>query len=104
MESCWHVAPNPAVAFQGRRAPREHYFYTYNLTVEHDELYDLSDPSYANLACDARYAGVKREMIARLAAFLKRDRRWRCYWHTMRIDKQEDLPPDGSDYSMFRPE
>jgi len=104
MESCWHVAPNPAVAFQWRKSPDEHYFYTYNLTLEADELYNLADASYANLARDPRLSRVKREMLHRLAAFLKGDPRWRCYWHTMRIDKQEELPTDGGDYSMFRPE
>jgi arylsulfatase A-like enzyme len=104
MESHWHVAPNPAVAFQWRKSASEHYFYVYNLTMESDELYDLRDTSYANLAMDAGLSGVKREMVRRLGAFLKSDPRWRCYWHAMRIDKADDLPGDGADYSMFRPE
>jgi arylsulfatase A-like enzyme len=103
-EACWHVAPNPAVSVQWRKSAEEHYFYTYNLTSDCDELYDLSDPTYRNLAADRRYQGVKHDMVLRLAHFLQADPRWRCYWHTMRIAKAEHLPLEPGDYQMFHPE
>jgi len=103
-EAFWHVAPNPAVALEWRKSPSEHYFYTYNLTSDCDELYDLQDASYRNLIGDARYEEVRKEMVHRLASFLEADPRWRCYWHTMRLDKTEELRGATSDYQMFRPQ
>jgi arylsulfatase A-like enzyme len=103
-ESFWHTGVNPAVALQWRPSPRRHFFYVYNLTSDSDELYDLNGTSYRNLARDRRYARVRRAMIRRLAAFLQSDTRWRCYWHTMRVDMEADLPPQAGDYQMFRPE
>jgi arylsulfatase A-like enzyme len=103
-EACWHVAPNPAVAFQWRRGAGEHYWYTYNLTSECDELYDLNDTSCRNLAADPACGDLKREMLRRLGGFLKADPRWRCYWHTMRLARAEELPPEEGDLQMFRPE
>lgn len=78
--------------------------YTYNLTSEFDELYDLDDPSYRNLAGDADCAEVKAEMIRRLGAFLVADARWACYWHTFRLDKYECLDVAEGDFQMFKPE
>jgi hypothetical protein len=43
-------------------------------------------------------------MLLRLAGFLKADPRWRCYWHTMRLARAEELPADDGDLQMFRPE
>jgi arylsulfatase A-like enzyme len=103
-EACWHIAPNPAVAFQWRKSPSEHYFYAYNLTSDHDELYDLNDPTYRNQIGDPRCEETRVAMIQRLGAFLRADPRWRCYWHTMRIDKTDELPPEEGDLQMFRPE
>lgn len=103
-EACWHVAPNPAVALQWRKSPSEHYFYTYNLTSEYDELYDLTDTTYRNLAAEPDYENVKQQMLLRLADFLKADPRWRCYWHTLRLAKAEHLPPEPGDLQMFHPE
>jgi len=103
-EACWHVAPNPAVSLQWRKSPGEHYFYTYNLTSEYDELYDLADTTYRNLAGDPVYQEVKQQMLLRLADFLRSDPRWRCYWHTLRLAKAEHLPPEPGDLQMFHPE
>jgi len=103
-EACWHVAPNPAVSIQWRSAQGEHYFYTYNLTSEFDELYDLSDPTYRNLVGDQAFEEVRVTMVRRLADFLRADPRWRCYWHTLRLAKAEHLPPEPGDLQMLRPE
>jgi len=103
-EAIWHMGPNPAVSIQWQRSPKEHYFYTYNLTSDFDELYDLADTSYRNLTRDAQFQGVRQEMLVRLGEFLKADVRWRCYWHTLRFDRQGELPVEGGDYQMFRPE
>ncbi len=102
-EAGWHVCPNPAVSyfaeFSGRRL-----MYTYNLTSEFDELYDLDDRSYRNTARDPAMAEARVEMIRRLAAFLEADPRWACYWHTFRLDMYEHLDVGGGDYQMLRPE
>lgn len=103
-EACWHVAPNPAVALQWRRSPEEHYFYTFNLTSAEDELYDLTDTTYRNLAGAPEYGEVRRSMLLRLAEFLRAEPRWRCYWHTLRLARAEFLPPEPGDQQMFRPE
>jgi arylsulfatase A-like enzyme len=101
-EAGWHVCPNPAVALfeeiGGRRL-----MYTYNLTSDCDELYDLGDRCYRNLARDEAEAETRVEMIRRLGAFLHGDRRWDCYWHTFRLDHYELLDLEGGDFQMFRP-
>ncbi len=111
-ECGWHVCPNPAVSYfaQLEAGPEPHlregdrwFMYTYNLTSEFDELYDLDDPSYRNLAGADEYAEVKVEMIRRLGAFLEADPRWTCYWHTFRLDKYEHLDMAQGDFQMFRP-
>lgn len=102
-EAGWHVAPNPEISFFKKLEGRD-YMYTYNLTSEYDELYDLSDKGYENFALDPEYEQVKRKMIQDLAEILKKDRRWRCYWHTFRIHKYDDLKSESGDRQMFIPE
>lgn len=102
-EACWHVAPNPAISIQWSPGAGKLYMYTYNLTSDVDELYDLNDESYRNLASDERYRDVKHLMIEKLASVLRNDDRWRCYWHTFRVDKFHHFPPDGEDTQMFVP-
>lgn len=102
-ECGWHTAPNPAVStFAELDAGR--FMYTYNLTSEFDELYDLDDTSYTNLAKKTEYAEVKGVMIRRLGAILESDDRWTCYWHTFRLDKWEYFDLGGGDLQMFKPE
>jgi arylsulfatase A-like enzyme len=104
-EAGWHVAPNPAIAIQWSPGAGELYMYTYNLTSNVDELYDLNDcERYRNLAFDEKHRDVKQLMIEKLASVLRADDRWRCYWHTFRVDKFHHLPPDGEDVQMFIPE
>ncbi len=103
-ECGWHVCPNPAVATFAKLDDGRLYMYTYNLTSEFDELYDLADPAYRDLARDPEYAEQKAGMIRRLGAILEADPRWRCYWHTFRLDKYELLDFEGGDLQMFRPE
>lgn len=104
LEAGWHIGPNPAVAVQWRREPGRHFFYGYNLTSDHDELYDLSDPHYRNLAGLPEWEETRVAMVRRLADFLRAAPRWRCYWHTLRIDRAADLPPEEGDQQMFRPQ
>lgn len=103
-ECGWHVCPNPAVATVAQLADGRLFMYTYNLTSDFDELYDLSDPSYRNLAQEPEHSAVKEEMIRRLAAILEPDPRWRCYWHTFRLDKFDVLGVPAGDLQMLRPE
>jgi len=101
-EAGWHVAPNPAISFF-KKLEEKDYMYTYNLTSEYDELYNLNDKEYKNLALDPEYKQIKKEMIQNLAEILKNDRRWRCYWHTFRIHKYDDLKLESGDRQMFIP-
>ncbi|MGD8239294.1 MAG: sulfatase-like hydrolase/transferase [Armatimonadota bacterium] len=103
-ECGWHVCPNPAVATFARLADGRLLMYTYNLTSQLDELYDLGDASHRNLAQDPEHAAVKTKMIQRLAAILEPDPRWRCYWHTFRLDKFDVLGVPDGDLQMLRPE
>ena len=103
-ECGWHVCPNPAISLFAELAAGRRFMYTYNLTSELDELYDLDDPHYRNLAAEPAYSRPKAEMIKRLAAFVEADPRWTCYWHTLRLDKYEDLEAVGGDFQMFRPD
>jgi len=102
-EAGWHVCPNPAVSYFAELGGRR-LMYTYNLTSEFDELYDLDDRSYRNMARDPALAEARVEMIRRLAAFLEADPRWACYWHTFRLDMYEHLDVGGGDYQILRPE
>lgn len=102
-EAGWHVAPNPAVSYFAEIGGR-HLMYTYNLTSDFDELYDLDARPCANIAGDEAEAAVKDELIRRLGAFLSSDPRWNCYWHTLRLDHYELLDLGGGDFQMFRPE
>ena len=103
-ECGWHVCPNPAVATFARLDDGRRFMYTYNLTSEFDELYDLDDTSYRDLATDRGHAEEKAEMIRRLGAFLEADPRWTCYWHTFRLDKYEHLDVSGGDFQMLKPD
>ena len=62
--------------------------YTYNLSSDADELYDLSHADAPNIASDER----RRECIAKLGAILSNDPRWLGYWHSFRIDRYHELP------------
>ena len=103
-EAGWHIGPNPAVAIQARLAEDQHFLYAYNLTSDFDELYDLNDPTYRNLAGEPEFEKARLQMVRRLADFLRADPRWRCYWHTLRVDRADDLPPEEGDQQMFKPE
>jgi arylsulfatase A-like enzyme len=103
-ECGWHVCPNPAVATFAQLADGRRLMYTYNLTSDRDELYDLDDAAYRDLADDAQYGEFKLEMTQRLAAILEADARWVCYWHTFRLDKFTELGIAGGDFQMFRPQ
>ena len=102
-EAGWHVCPNPAVAhfaeIDGRRV-----MYTYNATSDLDELYDLDDRGYRNLARDDAAQELRVEMIRRLGALLQADPRWNCWWHCFRLDHYRHLDLAGGDFQMFRPE
>ncbi len=102
-ECGWHVCPNPAIATFARLADGRRYMYTYNLTCELDELYDLDDPHYRDLSRVPAFAPVKHEMMRRLGRFLEADPRWTCYWHTYRLAKYEHLDIGGGDFQMLRP-
>lgn len=102
-ECGWHVCPNPAVSWFEEHEGRL-FMYTYNLTSEFDELYDVDDRSYRNLADEPDYAELRAEMIRHLGAFLRADPRWACYWHTFRLDKYEFLDVGAGDFQMFKPE
>lgn len=102
-ECGWHVGPNPAVSLFAELGGVR-FMCTYNLTSDLDELYDLGDPSYRDLAGDPRYSGQKLEMIRQLGRVLEADPRWTCYWHTFRLDKYEHLDVAEGDFQMFRPD
>ncbi|MCD6360303.1 MAG: sulfatase-like hydrolase/transferase, partial [Armatimonadetes bacterium] len=102
-ECGWHVCPNPAVSWFDEIDGRL-WMYTYNLTSDFDELYDVDNRSYANMSDDPDCAGVRAEMIRRLGAFLEADPRWACYWHTFRLDRYEYLDVGSGDFQMFKPE
>jgi arylsulfatase A-like enzyme len=100
-ECGWHTGVNFACATQ-RWGRDGHWLYTYNLSSEIDELYDLTSADAENVA--QSNAAVHREMVRRLGAFVERDPRWIGYWHSFRVDHYADLPRTGSgDYQMFRP-
>jgi len=103
-EAGWHVAPNPAVAMPCRLDDGRLLLYTWNLTSECDELYDLADPTYRNLARDPAYAAVREALIRRMGTFLRADPRWRCYWHPFRVEFEALLGAEAGDQQMFRPE
>ncbi len=95
--------PNPAISTFAEVNGRK-YMYTYNLTSDLDELYDLDDAKYEDIAREAGYEDVKRAIIRRLGAHLETDPRWACYWHTFRLDKYADLDVEAGDFQMFRPD
>ncbi len=102
-ETGWHIAPNPAVAMQRLFPDGRRYWYVYNLTDGCDELYDLDDGSFRNLARDPAHAARRGEMLGRLGETLRKDARWRCYWHAFRVEHGESAG-DSGDRQMFIPE
>ena len=103
-ECGWHVGVNFACATQRWDPGRGHYLYTYNLSSEVDELYDMASPDAGNLAGSAAHGATHTEMARRLGAFLERDPRWIGYWHSFRVDHYHDLPKQSAgDEQMFRP-
>jgi arylsulfatase A-like enzyme len=103
-ESGWHVTANPAVSIQKQIPGRGHFLYTYNVTSPIDELYDLSDQTYRNLAPDENYRDVLTRMMRELGTVLQADRRWRCYWHSYRLEKHAELEIESGDTQMFVPD
>jgi arylsulfatase A-like enzyme len=103
-EAGWHVAPNPAVSIQHRFDDGGHFLYTYNLSDLCDELYDLADLTYRNLAQDEAFADMRAFMLKKLGAIVRADSRWRCYWHTLRVDHGDIVGVDAGDHQMFIPE
>ncbi len=102
-EAHWHVAPNPAVALIEEPMPNQPFMYTYNLTSDVDELYDLADPGCRNLARDPGLSEIKVAMIRALAQVLSAHPRWRCYWHPMRLDKYALVGQEPADMQMVLP-
>jgi len=101
-ECGWHTGVNFACATQ-RWDSSGHWLYTYNLSSEIDELYDLAAVDAENQASANRK--VHGEMARKLGAFLEKDPRWIGYWHSFRIDRYDELPKVGAvDYQMFRPQ
>jgi hypothetical protein len=99
-ECGWHTGVNFACAVQSRGR----YLYTYNLSSEIDELYDMQAEDPVNLAGKAAHRELRQEMVRRLGAFVEGDPRWIGYWHSFRVDHYHDLPkPKSGDYQMFRP-
>ncbi len=102
-ECGWHTGVNFACAVQ-RWSPAGHHLYTYNLSSEVDELYDLRSPDAVNLAQDPEHKRLHGEMVQRMGAFVEKDPRWIGYWHSFRVDHYFELPrKDSGDYQMFRP-
>jgi arylsulfatase A-like enzyme len=100
-ECGWHTGVNFACATQ-HWTPEGHWLYTYNLSSEIDELYDLNAVDAVNLA--RANPAAHREMVRRLADIVQNDPRWIGYWHSLRVDRYDDLPrTSGGDYQMFRP-
>ena len=103
-ECGWHTGVNFACATQRWDPARGHHLYTYNLSSEVDELYDLNAPDAENLASSPEHRALHQEMVRRLGAFLERDPRWIGYWHSFRVDHYAELPKQGGgDYQMFKP-
>jgi arylsulfatase A-like enzyme len=102
-ECGWHTGVNFACGTQARERDGRHFLYTYNLSSDIDELYDLNAVDAENLAANPEYAAQHKQMAARLGAFLEKDPRWIGYWHSFRIDHYFDLPRPAGDPQMFRP-
>jgi arylsulfatase A-like enzyme len=103
-ECGWHTGVNFACATERWDPAKGHHLYTYNLSSEVDELYDLNSPDAVNLAQKPEHRALHTEMVRRLGAFVERDPRWIGYWHSLRVDHYDDLPKQsGGDYQMFKP-
>jgi arylsulfatase A-like enzyme len=103
-ECGWHTGVNFACAVQRWDPSAGHHLYTYNLSSDVDELYDLGSSDAENLAARPEQRRLRSEMVERMAALLAPDPRWRGYWHSFQVDHAEDLPaPEKGDRQMFRP-
>jgi arylsulfatase A-like enzyme len=103
-ECGWHTGVNFACATQRWDPGKGHHLYTYNLSSEVDELYDLNAADADNLAQRPEHRELHKEMVCRLGAFVERDPRWIGYWHSLRVDRYFELPRrSGGDYQMFKP-
>ena len=102
-EAGWHVAPNPAVAINGR-FEQGHFRYVYNACSDIDELYDLDDPTYANRIGDPACTDVRISLRRTLQQVINSDARWRCYRQAFELARYEDLEPKAGDGQMFIPE
>jgi arylsulfatase A-like enzyme len=103
-ECGWHTGVNFACAIQRWDPAGGHHLYSYNLSSEIDELYDLDSPDAENLARRPEHARLYTDMVRRMGEFLEKDPRWIGYWHSFRVDRYFELPRrDSGDYQMFRP-
>jgi arylsulfatase A-like enzyme len=103
-ECGWHTGVNFACAVQRWDPNAGHHLYTYNLSSDVDELYDLAASDAENLAARPEHRRLRSEMVERMAALLAPDPRWRGYWHSFQVDHAEDLPaPERGDRQMVRP-
>lgn len=94
-ECGWHVGVNFACAIHDGR-----HLYSYNLSSDTPELYDLHDEDPVNLAALPQHAATKSALVQRLGAFLEADPRWQCYWSSFRIDHYATLPRPKGDLQL----
>lgn len=94
-ECGWHVGVNFACAMHNGR-----HLYSYNLSSDTPELYDLHDNDPSNLAALPEHAATRDALVRRLGAFLEADPRWQCYWSSFRIDHYSALPRPKGDQQL----
>lgn len=99
--SGWHIGVNFACGIQRWEGNGDHHLYVYNVSSAIDELYDLNAVEAENLAQEAQYAALKKEMINRLGRLLQSDPRWRGYWSSYRLDKFFELPKISGSMQLF---
>jgi arylsulfatase A-like enzyme len=95
-----HVGVNFACGMQSWLGDGRHYLYSYNVSSNIDELYDLQDSDAPNLTGNTEHAAIRSRMIGRLGAVLARDPRWLAYWSSFRLDKYFDLPRQSGDMQL----
>ncbi len=99
--SCgWHVGVNFACGIQRWDGKGNHHLYSYNVSSQIDELYDLNAIEAENLAQDGQYAYLKSEMIERLGASLRSDQRWSGFWSSYRLRNFFQLPKCSGNMQM----